>query len=292
MGEGKGWISLYRSIQDHWLWQEKPYDKAHAWLDILLSANHQDNKVLIGNELVVVKRGSFITSQLKLMGKWGWGKAKLRSFLDIISTDGMVEVNSTKKYTTITITNYEMYQNQNGARQDIPMDSGEPQTTSRPQTDHSQTTKQPQADHETSTNNNDNNENNDNNDNKYSQNSNEFRLSQYLFNHIKDNNPSAKEPNLETWSKHFDYILRIDKRDIEEVKRVIKWCQHDSFWYKNILSPNKLREKYDTLVLQMNDPKKNSRNNKGKITNFADYPGQRHYDYDDLEKKLLGWDKE
>lgn len=28
------------------------------------------------------------------------------------------------------------------------------------------------------------------------------------------------------------------------------------------------------------------------ITNFADYPGQRQYDYDELEKKLLGWDKE
>lgn len=32
-------------------------------------------------------------------------------------------------------------------------------------------------------------------------------------------------------------------------------------------------------------------NEKRQITNFADYPGQRQYDYDDLEKKLLGWDK-
>lgn len=32
-------------------------------------------------------------------------------------------------------------------------------------------------------------------------------------------------------------------------------------------------------------------NEKRKITNFADYPGQRQYDYDKLEKKLLGWDK-
>lgn len=33
-------------------------------------------------------------------------------------------------------------------------------------------------------------------------------------------------------------------------------------------------------------------NTKKAITNFADYPGQRQYDYDELEKKLLGWDKE
>lgn len=33
-------------------------------------------------------------------------------------------------------------------------------------------------------------------------------------------------------------------------------------------------------------------NSKKSVTNFADYPGQRQYDYDELEKKLLGWDKE
>ncbi len=132
-----------------------------------------------------------------------------------------------------------------------------------------------------------NNDNNVNNDNKYSPNSNEFRLSQYLFNHIKENNPNAKESNFETWSKYFDYILRIDSRDIEEVRAVIKWCQHDSFWYMNILSADKLRKKYDTLVLQMNDPKKNVNSKQGKVTNFANYPDQRQYDFNDLEDKLL-----
>ncbi|SMC17291.1 DNA replication protein DnaD [Clostridium acidisoli DSM 12555] len=279
MGEGKGWISLYRKIQDSWLWQEKPFDKAHAWIDLLLSANHQDKKILFDSNLIAVERGQFITSIRKLCDKWGWSNSKVKRFLELLSDDKMIIYKSDAKKTTINIVNYELYQDMNITKN----------VTETSLKRHSSTTEASQK----HTNNNDNNENNDNNDNKYSQNSNEFRLSQYLFNHIKDNNPSAKEPNFETWFKHFDYILRIDKRDIEEVKQVIKWCQHDSFWYKNILSPNKLREKYDTLVLQMNDPKKNiSSKNKGKITNFADYPGQRHYDYDDLEKKLLGWDKE
>jgi DNA replication protein DnaD len=254
----EGWISLYRNIQDHWLWQEKPYDKAHAWIDLLLSANHKDIKVLIGNELVVVKRGSFITSQLKLMNKWGWGKAKLIKFLTLIDTDGMIEYNSTKHYTMVAINNYEMYQNQTSFKQDVPMDSEDLQTTSRPQSDRKQTTKQPQSDHGTYTNNNVNNENNDNNvNNKYTSDSNEYRLATYLFNYIKRNNPKAKEPNLQKWSKTFDYILRIDEREIEEVKAVIKWSQDNNFWFKNILSPNKLREKYDTLYLQMGGGNKN-----------------------------------
>lgn len=276
MGEGKGWISLYRNIQDHWLWQEKPYDKAHAWMDLLLSANHKDNKVLIGNELVIVKRGSFITSQLKLMEKWGWGKGKLIKFLDLISTDKMIYLYSTKKYTMVTINNYEMYQNQTALKQDVSTDSEEPRTTNGPQTDHKRTMKGPQTDHETYTNNNDNNDNNVNNDNKnkYSSNSNEFRLSQFLFNHIKQNNPKAKKPNLQSWSKQFDYIIRIDGRELEEIQSVIRWCQKDNFWRSNILSPKKLREKYDTLYLQMKGDKnngdigQNSKTGQGKYTGF------------------------
>lgn len=85
----------------------------------------------------------------------------------------------------------------------------------------------------------------------YSSESNEYRLAVYLFNYIKKNNEKAKEPNFLTWAKTFDYILRIDKRDIEEVKQVIKFCQNDSFWYSNILSPEKLRKQYDQLILKM-----------------------------------------
>ncbi|MEF9952938.1 MAG: DnaD domain protein [Clostridium sp.] len=161
-GEGKGWISLYRSIQDHWLWQEKPFDKARAWLDLLLLANHQDNKFLLGNELVEVKKGSFITSQAKLMERWGWGKEKVRTYLKLLEKEEMLKIAATKKYTLIKIINYESYQNQTSTKPVVPMDNENYQTTNRPQSDRKQTTNRPRAD----SNNNDNNENNVNKDNK------------------------------------------------------------------------------------------------------------------------------
>lgn len=97
MGEGKGWISIYRSIQEHWLWQEKPYDKAHAWIDLLLSANHQEAKILIDNTLISLEKGSFFTSELKLANKWGWSKKKVRNFLELLSNDNMILKESTKR---------------------------------------------------------------------------------------------------------------------------------------------------------------------------------------------------
>jgi DNA replication protein DnaD len=150
----QGWISLHRQIQDHWLWEDKPFSKGQAWVDLLLLANHEDNKFLLGNELVKVEAGSFITSELKLMERWGWGKSKTRAFLEMLQNDGMIVKKSDRKKTTITINNY-------GAFQDFETSK---QTTNRPRADRKQTTNRPRAD----TNNNDNNDNNENNDNKLS----------------------------------------------------------------------------------------------------------------------------
>ncbi len=137
----KGWVAIYRQLQEHWLWEDKPFSKGQAWIDMLLLANHDDNKFLLGNELVEVKCGSFITSELKLMERWGWSKRKTRTFLDLLQTDEMIVKKSDRKKTTITIVNYSDY--------------AVLRTANEPQANHERTTSGPRAD----TNNNDNNEN-------------------------------------------------------------------------------------------------------------------------------------
>jgi len=44
-GEGKGWISVYRSIQGHWLWEDRPFARGQAWIDLLLQANYKDKNI-------------------------------------------------------------------------------------------------------------------------------------------------------------------------------------------------------------------------------------------------------
>ena len=105
----QGWIPVHRQLQDHWLWKEKPFSKGQAWIDMLMMANHDDNKFLLGNELVEVKAGSFITSELKLAERWGWSKTKVRSFLNVLQNDSMIVKKSDRKKTTITIENYSVY---------------------------------------------------------------------------------------------------------------------------------------------------------------------------------------
>lgn len=87
----------------------------------------------------------------------------------------------------------------------------------------------------------------------------EFRLSEYLLRLIKERNENFKQPNLEKWAEIIDLMIRIDKRDPEEIKEVIEWCQQDDFWQDNILSASKLRKQYDQLVMKMPNSKPQKR---------------------------------
>lgn len=108
-----GWIKLHRKIQDCFIWTEKPFDKARAWIDLLLLATHKDKKIIIDGTVVFISRGSFITSILKLAERWGWSRNKTISFIKMLEKEEMITAESTTKGTTITIVNYEEYQSLN-----------------------------------------------------------------------------------------------------------------------------------------------------------------------------------
>lgn len=98
----------------------------------------------------------------------------------------------------------------------------------------------------------------------FSSDSDEYRLSEKLFTLIRQNNPTAKEPNLQSWAKEADLMIRVDHRTPEEILRLIEWSQADHFWHRNILSMGKLREKFDKLTLEA---KGGNSGNKGKPSN-------------------------
>ena len=139
----KGWISLHRKILDNpVLTRGRQYSRFEAFVYMLLKANHKDNKALIGNNLIIIKKGSFITSQKKLMKEFNWGSSRLRTFLKLLESDGMIETNTNTISTHITVNNYKELQ---GLR-----------NTNELQTKHKQTANKLQ----TKTNNNVNNDNN------------------------------------------------------------------------------------------------------------------------------------
>ena len=106
-----GWIKLYRQLQDCWIWLDKEqFDKRSAWVDLLLTANHSDKKILFNGELITVKRGQILTSIRKLAERWKWSYDKTSRFLKLIESDGMLRKESDNCRTLLTIENYEFYQ--------------------------------------------------------------------------------------------------------------------------------------------------------------------------------------
>jgi hypothetical protein len=52
------------------------------------------------------------------------------------------------------------------------------------------------------------------------------------------------------WGKVADLMMRRDGRTEEQIADLIRWVQRDEFWHKNILSMDKLREKFDQLEMK------------------------------------------
>ena len=107
----QGYIKLYRQIQDCWVWEQPgPFDERSAWIDLLMSANHDDHKTMFDGQLIVVKRGQWITSVRKLADRWRWGNQKTLKFLRALEEDGMIDRDANSRRTLITIANYEKFQ--------------------------------------------------------------------------------------------------------------------------------------------------------------------------------------
>jgi hypothetical protein len=107
----QGYIKLHRKLQECWIWDsDEPFDRRSAWIDILISANHSDNKMLFDGSLILIKRGQFITSIRKLSTKWKWSSTKVTAFLDTLEKDQMIKRESDTKKTLISVINYGLYQ--------------------------------------------------------------------------------------------------------------------------------------------------------------------------------------
>lgn len=100
----KGWIKLHRQIADNELWNDKPFAKGQAWIDLLLMANHEDNGQY--------KAGCVYTSYEILAKRWGWSRNKVRRFLGTLTNLQMTTVNGTPNGTVLTLVKYEDFQSQ------------------------------------------------------------------------------------------------------------------------------------------------------------------------------------
>lgn len=112
MSQGnKGYIKIYRQLQDCWIWDsDERHNRRSAWIDLLMLANHADKKILFDNKVITIQRGQYLTSIRKLAERWKWAKSTVTTFLNLLESDNMIKRESDSKRTLITIVNYEVFQ--------------------------------------------------------------------------------------------------------------------------------------------------------------------------------------
>lgn len=105
-----GFIKLFRQITKHWLWFADPFDRAHAWIDLLLMANWETGMNCINGQTFEQQCGEVVTSISYLAKRWRWSENKVRRFLKALSADHMVHTVGRPYGTSITIENYTYFQ--------------------------------------------------------------------------------------------------------------------------------------------------------------------------------------
>lgn len=138
--EKKGsWIKVFRNIENSWIWEEKPFSRGQAWIDLLLLAKFRDESFFSrrGN-LVDGKRGHVYKSISSLANRWGWSRKKVDHFFDQLAADNMIKVNKKRasEETSIFIVNYSKYQIFGTGKRTSEEQAGDKSGTSEEQVEH------------------------------------------------------------------------------------------------------------------------------------------------------------
>lgn len=134
-----GWIKIYQSIREHWVWERPLYLK--WWLDLLMLAEWKDTTQPMGGTVVVIKRGQLVASLRHLCERWAYRKDEqpnsplikpqqktVQKFLRLLEDDGMIERDTTtmpNHTALITICNYDSYQLNQGVQDSTPDSTNE-----------------------------------------------------------------------------------------------------------------------------------------------------------------------
>ena len=103
-----GWIKLHRALMEHWSSSEP--EALAVWVRMLCEANYEDKKSNVYGQLVDVKRGQLIFGLDAFSLRSGVSVKKLRRIIDMLIKDGMLGRQVFNRFSIITITCYDKYQ--------------------------------------------------------------------------------------------------------------------------------------------------------------------------------------
>ena len=120
MSKDGNWIKVNRGLLEQPFWNEKPFSKGQAWMDLLLTVHWKNGYDRVGRYKRKAKAGQLWITYQGLADRWGWHKENVRRFLTQLECDATVTLYATAYGTLLTLKNWELYQH--GVTDDVTQD--------------------------------------------------------------------------------------------------------------------------------------------------------------------------
>ena len=106
----KGWITLHRDIQDHWVFDDA--ERFKAWVTVLMVVNHGKKKSLFKGKVLECDRGESLLSHSSWADKFGkkWNRQKVIRFFKLLESESMIKQVNEQVTTRLIVNNYAQYQ--------------------------------------------------------------------------------------------------------------------------------------------------------------------------------------
>lgn len=82
----------------------------------------------------------------------------------------------------------------------------------------------------------------------------DLMTAQWMFRRVQLITPTAIEPNWAKWANVIRLMRELDQRSHRDICELYDWVSRDAFWCANVLSPQKLRQKWDQLQAKRGNP--------------------------------------
>ena len=110
-----GWVRIERDLFAHPFFAREPMSEREVWVWMVTEAAWQDVQHRVGQDMIDVPRGAFLSTLRDMQLVWGWGSdTRVRSFLNRLERERMVRceivVRKNARKTQISICNYDEYQ--------------------------------------------------------------------------------------------------------------------------------------------------------------------------------------
>ncbi len=78
----------------------------------------------------------------------------------------------------------------------------------------------------------------------------DMEVADKIYNLLLVLNPKHKKPNMDSWANEVRLMREQDTHSHKDIMDLFRFANSDNFWKSNILSPKKLREKWDVLIIK------------------------------------------